>query len=241
MLAAASACSKEKPTLFVYCAAGMKDPIQKLADDFEAARGVKIEMAEGGSNTLLGQITLSRRGDIYVAGDADYINMAAERGLVETHKTLCYFVPVIMVAKGNPKNIATLGDLTQPGIRIGQGDERATAIGRLMPKILELNGVDYAAWKKNVVTAAPTVNELGLKVELRALDAAVVWESIAIRYPTSADIIPIPREKNICPEVAAAVLKFTKNGQDATAFLEFLTSPRGRQVLAEAGYTVDKP
>jgi len=198
-------------------------------------------MAEGGANTLLSQILLSRRGDVYIPGDADYIDMAAEKGLVESRKTVCYFVPVILVEKGNPKNIATLADLTRPGIRIAQGDERATAVGRLMPRILDLNGVDQAAWQKNVSATLPTVTELGLKVELRTVDAAIVWNSTAIRYLASADIIPIPRERNICPEVAAAVLKCTENPQGAAAFVDFLASERGRQVLIEAGYTVDKP
>lgn len=237
----ATSCGQQRRTLFVHCAAGMMHPIQKLANEFEAKHGVRIEMAQGGANTLLAQIELTRRGDVYIAGDADYVDMAAQKGLIRSRRTLCYFVPVIMVAKGNPKNITCLADLTRPGIRIGQGDPRATAVGRLIPRLLERNGVDYAEWQKNVTAECPTVNELGVKVELRTIDAAVVWRVIALGYHHASEIIDIPRDKNICPEVAGAVLTCATNEADAQAFLDFLASERGRQVLTAAGYQVDRP
>ncbi len=240
-LALAVGCGERRRTLFVHCAAGMMHPIQKLADEFEAKQGIKIEMAQGGTNTLLAQIELARRGDVYIAGDADYVDMAEQKGLVRYRRTLCYFVPVILVAKGNPKNITCLADLTRPGIRIGQGDPRATAIGRLMPRLLERNGVDPAVWQKNVATECPTINELGIKLELGTIDAAVVWRTIADDYPHASEIISIPSEKNICPEVAGAVLTCATNEPDALAFLDFLASERGRHVLRAAGYQVDRP
>lgn len=225
----------------VHCAAGMKLPIKKLAEAFEKETGTTINLSYGGSNTLLAQIKLSQKGDVYIAGDADYIDMAQKAGLVSSREGLCYFVPVIMVQKDNPKNVKALADLTAPGLHIGQGDERATAVGRLMPKLLDLNGVDKAAWKKNVKIATPTVNELGLKIELKNIDAAVVWRCIALKYAEHADIVPIPAEKNISPQVAAAVLTCAKRPAGAAAFLKFLVSERGRKVLSENGYTVDKP
>ena len=225
----------------VHCAAGMKPPIKKLAEEFEKTTGTKINLSYGGSNTLLGQIKLSRKGDVYIAGDADYVDMAEKAGLVSSREALCYFIPVIMVQKGNRKGLKTLADLTATGVRVGQGDERAAAVGRLTPKILDLNGVDKAAWKKNVKIATPTVNELGLKIELKNIDAAVVWRCIALKYAEYADIVPIPADKNITPQVAAAVLTCAKRPTDAAAFLKFLVSERGLEVLTESGYTVDKP
>jgi ABC-type molybdate transport system substrate-binding protein len=85
------------------------------------------------------------------------------------------------------------------------------------------------------------VNELGLKMELGGIDAAVVWRCIALRYPRASDIVTIDPAKNICPNVGGAVLRVGKNPRAAAEFLEFLTSARGREVLTENGYTVDKP
>ena len=53
--------------------------------------------------------------------------------------------------------------------------------------------------------------------------------------------MPLDPAKNITPEVAGAVLTFADKPKEAAAFLEFLASDRGRQVLTENGYTVGKP
>jgi molybdate transport system substrate-binding protein len=238
---ASRAPARRGDSILVHCAAGMRPPIKRLAEEFEQASGTKVQLTYAGSNMLLGQIELSRTGDVYIAGDADYVDMAEEKKLVRSRKTICYFVPVIMVAKGNPKGVQTLADLTRDGMTIGQGDPKAAAIGRLMPRILELNAIDPAAWKANVKLQTPTVNELGMKMDLGTLDAVVVWDSIAAPYHKVADIVAIPAEKNICPVVEGAVLVTAQAPERAAAFLDFLNSERARSVLTESGYTVDPP
>lgn len=229
-------------SLFVYCAAGMRDPINKLAKSFERESGVKPEITYDGSNKLLGQIKLSRKGDLYIAGDADYIEMAAKENLIGSKRNiLCYFEPVIMVKKGNPKGVSTLHDLLVEGIKIGQGDEKVAAVGRLMATILEKNGVNKKMWNSNVVLSTPTVNELGVAVKLGTIDATVVWRSIADDYPDDADIVPIPLNKNVIPSVEGAELIYSKNSDAAKAFLDYIVSERGRFVLINDGYQVDTP
>ena len=143
-----------------------------------------------------------------------------------------------MVAKGNPKGIEKLSDLTKPGLKIGQADESAAAVGRLTPKIMSLNGVDVAAWKKNVVMTTPTVNELAVAVKLKTIDATVVWKAIALNYIKDSDIISIPADKNIMPEVGVAVLLSSSNKETAKKFIDFMVSEKGREILIANGYTV---
>ena len=230
-----------KESLLVYCAGGMRPPIAKLAEEFQAQHGARINLTYGGANILLGQIELARKGDVYIPGDADYLGMAARKGLVKSQKPISYFVPVLIVQKGNPKGLKTLADLTRPDVRIGQGDLKACAVGRLMHRLLEMNGVDPAAWQKNVKLTTPMVNGVALKVKLRMIDGGVVWRCIAARYSEDSTIVELDPQKNICPVVAGAVLSFSKNPAAAAAFLDFLASERGRQVLTENGYTVTKP
>jgi molybdate transport system substrate-binding protein len=227
--------------LLVHCAAGMRLPVNTMADEFKKDHKVTIALNYDGSNRLLGQIRLTRKGDVYVAGDAEYITIAEKDGLIAARKALCYFVPVILVPKGNPHKIKTLSDLTGPGLKIGQGDEKAAAVGRIMPELLKRNGVDAAAWGRNVVLETPTVNELALAVKLGTIDGAVVWSAVAINYADATDAIPMDPAKSICPPVCAAVLKGAGNPRSAQAFLEFMASDRGREILRAAGYTIDKP
>ncbi len=227
--------------LLVHCAAGMRVPVSAMAAEFEKRHPVKVNVSYDGSNRLLGQIRLTGKGDVYVAGDAEYITMAETYGLVASSETLCHLVPVIMVAKGNPRKIGALRDLTRPGLRIAQGDPKAAAIGRIMPELLSLNGIDPAAWRQNVQLETATVTELALAIKLGTLDAAVVWNAVANTYADSADSIGIDRAKNVCPPVRAAVLRGAANPDAARAFLAYMVSDEARGILRTAGYTLDKP
>ena len=228
-----------RKTLLVHCAAGMRLPVSEMAKKFERLSGTNIEMSYDGSNRLLGQIELTRKGDVYIAGDTDYIETAKKKGLVETEGVLCYFVPVILTRKGNPKQISSLADLMARGIRIGQGDELSAAVGRLTMKLLDLNGINKELWKRNVVMTTPTVNELAIAIKLATVDAAVVWDAIASKYSADSEIVTLPPNKNICPAVGAAVLTLSKNKDVAQAFLNFMLSNDGKEILQKNGYTVD--
>lgn len=227
--------------IFIQCAAGMRNPVTEMAAEFEKLHGVKVQLNFEGSNKLLSQLKLTRKGDVYVAGDADYIAMAAKEGLIKTNQAVCYFVPVILVKKGNPKGITSLSDMTRSGVKIAHGDEKAAAVGRIIAKLLELNGVERSAWDKNVVMTTPTVNELGVAIKLGTIDATVVWDAIAKDFKDVGDVVPLDLQKNVCPEVEVALLTGAENMTGAAAFIEFMTSKRGREILSKQGYLIDRP
>ena len=56
-----------------------------------------------------------------------------------------------------------------------------------------------------------------------------------------AETVDIPPAKNIIPAVGGAVLTFSGNPVQAKAFLDYLISARGRKVMKDNGYTVDRP
>jgi len=228
-------------SIFVHCGAAMRKPVSALAAEFTRRTGVKVQTNFGGSNVLLGQIELTRKGDVYIPGDADYVDEARRKGLAGYDRTICYFVPVIMVARGNPRGVRSLTDLTRPGLRVGLGDERACAVGRLIPELLRRNRIDPKAVEPNVVLRTPTVNELAMKVKLRTVDAVIVWSSIAAQYAKDSARVPIPAERNVIPRVAAAVLTTARNPVAARAFVEFLAGERGRAVFKQNHYSVDRP
>ena len=238
---AAAAYSGQSDELFVYCAAGMRPAMERRRQSYEADHTTKFQISYDGSNKLLGEMELTHKGDIYISGDADYVDSAAAKGFVATRQPLCWFVPVIMVQKGNPRGIKTPVDLCTKGIKLGQGDESAAAVGRATMVIIGKCGLNRVAWKRNVVLVTQTVNELANAVKLCTIDAAIVWNAVASSYPADADVVAIDRAKNVFPEVDGAVLTFSKHSLPASAFLNYVTSPSGKAIFKSNGYTVEKP
>jgi molybdate transport system substrate-binding protein len=149
-------------------------------------------------------------------------------------------VPVILVRRDNPKKIAGLGDLARPGLRLALADGNA-AIGKLQAEIFAKNRLDLDAVRKNTVDTPITVTDVALKVKLGAADAGLVWDAVAAQYAGDTEAVAIPLDKNVVGTVAAAVLARAGNPKAAAAFVDYLASVKGRQVLSAGHFTVDAP
>jgi len=244
---ALSGCKGEKPEgsksepreLLLYCGAGIRPPVEEMIDAFEREHGVKVVGDYAGSEVLLSKLKLARKGDLYMPGDKHYVDQATAEDMILSQKSVCYFVPTILVRKGNPKNIRGLQDLVGEGVKLGLGDPKACAIGRKTKQIFEKNGIPWEQVEKNLAFQSMTVNELGMQIQAGSLDAVIVWDAIAAYYSEHGIQVPIPPEKNVISTVNVGVLSFTKNRSLAEKFVEFAVSEAGQAILAKHNYRTE--
>jgi molybdate transport system substrate-binding protein len=227
--------------LLLYCGAGIRPPVDELVETFGREHGVEIATDYAGSEVLLSKIKLVRRGDLYMPGDKHYIEQAAQKDMILSHRSVCYWVPTILVQKGNPKNISGLEDLLKPSLKLGLGDANACAIGRASHQILAKNGITWEDIRKNLTYQSLTVNELGMQIQAKSLDAVIVWDAMARYYGKYGDQVPINTEKNVISTVDVGVLKFTKNRELAEKFVDFIVSERGQGVFKKHNYRTEPP
>ena len=228
-------------SIAVHCASGVKDAVMEVKKGFEAETGVEVNLNFGNSGQLLGQIELSRLGDVYIPGDVGYVEMAREKKLVAGDgRVFCYFVPVVLVRKGNPKKVAGVEDLAKPGMRLALAEGNA-AIGKLQAEVFSKNGLDMEAIRKNTVDTPVTVTEVALKVKLGAADAGLVWDAVAAQYAGDTQAVAIPLAKNVIGSVPAVVLAGARNPGAAEAFVAYRVSEKGRRALAARHFSVDAP
>jgi molybdate transport system substrate-binding protein len=227
------------PALRLYAGAGLRPAVEKLVSAFESKTGIQVEPDYGGSGLILSRAKADDRADLFLPGDAWYVNrLQTLSNKVAERETVAYFVPAIIVTRGNPKGIHGLEDLARPDVRTGLGDPKACQIGRVSAKILEQAGIHPAPAG---LQQSLTVNELGVWVKTRNVDAAIVWDAIAKNIAADVDIIPIPAARAIISEVVLASLKESRAPEDCKRFLAFVKSSEGEAILREAGYRVDNP
>jgi molybdate transport system substrate-binding protein len=94
--------------LKVYCAAGLRVPLEEVAKRYYEEYGITIDAQYGGSNTLLNQLEIDKFSDVdlYLAADDLYADMAREKGLAAEALPIAFQRPVFAVQRGNPKGIA---------------------------------------------------------------------------------------------------------------------------------------
>ena len=231
----------EETELLLFCGAGLRPPVTELAESFGREHGIKVATDYAGAEVLLSKIELGRQGDLYMPGDREFVCQAAEKGLILYQKSVCYFVPTILVQKDNPKKIAGLDDLIKPGIKLGLGHPYNLPAGRTAKKVFEKNGISWTDVERNLKFQSTTVNVLGMQIQAKALDAVIVWDAIARYYSEHGTVIPISDDENVISTVDIGVLKFTKHREIAEKFVEFVISACGHDIFRKHNYTVDHP
>lgn len=226
--------------ILIYCAAALKEPISEIARQFEKDTGVKVEMTVANSGQLLGQIQTTHIGDVYIPAEMDFVTQATKKGLTQGEPPeFCQLHPVILVRKGNPKNIQELTDLTKPGVKLSLADASA-AIGKVQLELFKKNGLDGGAISKNTINAPAMVTDVALAVKLGTVDAGIVWDAVAAQVSDATDIVRIPDDKNIVSRVAACTLSGSRNPKAAQAFLNYLVSEAARTVLKTKGFATPR-
>jgi len=230
---AISACAADD-SLLVYCGAGLREPMEEIADLFEEQEGVEIQYNFGGSAQLLSQIELYQTGDLYMPGGRPDIESAIEKGFINKTANVVYHVPCLITPKGNPAGVETLENLTEPGVRVALGDPMGPAIGKISKKMLERLGI-WDDVETNVVALSGTVNELLVYVTMEQADAAIVWEDLF--DPETMDKVDIPQEKNEIEIVPIGTLVFSEDRESAEIFMNFVASEEGKAVFVDHGFT----
>ncbi len=239
------ACGKKESTgdttttLRIYAGAGLRRAMDALAAEFEKETGIACEMDYGGSGMIISRAREDDNADLFIPGDVWYVDRLHElTGNIEEKKTISYFVPTIIVAKGNPKQVKGLKDFARKDLQVALGNPDACQVGRLCAKIFENAGMDSKTFDAK---SSLTVNELGVWVKMADVDAAIVWDAIAANVADSVDIIEIPLEQNKISTVVVGLMKTAAHKEAARKFVAFIASPRGQEILTSKGYRVTSP
>lgn len=225
--------------LLVYCAAGIRGPLEAVAKQYEREYHTRIEIQYGGSGTLLSNLRVSGKGDLFLAADSSYIDLARDQKLVEEAMPLARQRPVLAVAKGNPKGIHAPTDLLRADVKLSLANPEAASIGALTRKILETQNlwsqVSEATAQRGVFK--PTVNEVANDLKLKTADAGIVWDATILQYP-ELEGIPMAGAEAFDRPITIGVLRSAAHPTAALHFARYLSaSDKGLEVFKRMGYT----
>jgi molybdate transport system substrate-binding protein len=179
--------------ILVLCGGSMRAALEELVKRYSAVSHDRIIPTYGDSGALCAQIQKTGRGDLYLCHDP-FMPWAAKQGLISKWAPVARLEVVLIVPKGNPKNIHEVKDLARPGLRIGLGDQRYSTSGQVAKFILSQEpwGPDVY---KNVRMETKGHQQRCNDVVMGTLDASLVWNAVARLYADKLEIIPVSLEK----------------------------------------------
>ena len=231
-----AATSKE---LTLYCAAGLKTPVDKIIAEYQESYDTRIKVQYAGSGTLLNNLQIQKMGDLYIPADESYVKIAEEKDLIAEVIPIATQLPVIATSKENPMNITSVEDLARSDIRVSLANPEAASVGKMTQELLE----QINLWDKiheNVVANGvfkPTVNEVANDVKIGAVDAAIIWDSTANQYD---ELIhhPLKGNESFIADAACTILTSCTQPTEALHFARFLTAKnKGLKHFESSGFT----
>ena len=242
----------EPVEIIVFAAASMTETLTEIKGMYEAANpGVTITYNFDSSGTLKTQIQEGADCDLFISAapkqmnqlDASKDSEANPDGLdfvVEGSRIdLLENIVVLVVPEGNPKAIDSFDSLAQ---HLKDGDvlmamgNSDVPVGQYTQKILAYYELDEEALANSgLITYGSNVKEVTTQVSKASVDCGVVYGTDA----ASAGLDPVDTATEAMVGRAiypAAVMKCSANPEAAQAFLDYIATGEGRDILDACGF-----
>ncbi|WP_326573857.1 molybdate ABC transporter substrate-binding protein [Actinacidiphila glaucinigra] len=230
--AGASSAGDVKGTVTVFAAASLKESFTELGEEFEAAHpGTEVTFNFGGSDALAASITSGAPADVFAAASPKTMQIVTDaKGAAGEPATFVRNQLEIAVVPGNPKDVATLKDLTKSGMKVALCAKEVPC-GAAAQKAL-----DGAGLKLTPVSYEQDVKSALTKVQLKEVDASVVYKTDVKAAAGKVEGVEFPESAGAVNDYPIVLLKDAPNAGAAEAFITLVRSEQGRKVLSEAGF-----
>ncbi len=223
----------EPPSLTIYCAVGLRKPLENVAAAYTRECGTSVVFQFGGSGALLSQIRVAKQGDLYIAADDASIANARTNQIIQESLAFASLTPVIAVKHGNPKAVKSFADLSRSDLKVAIANPETASIGKTTRVAAGQHWNDLA---HNVKMMKPTVTEIAADLALGAVDAAVIWAPLTAQF-SGLEAIHVPELDSHKECASAAVLTVSKQPREALKFARFLAAPEhGGALLTAVGF-----
>ncbi len=213
----------------VFAAASLTDAFGKIGRQFTAANpNTEVTFNFAGSQALATQIQQSAPADVFAS--ADTTNMGKVKDLVATPQNFASNLLQIIVAKGNPKDIKGLSDLSRGDLEVVLAAPEVPA-GKYAHQAL---GAQHVTVKP--VSLEDNVKAVVTKVSLGEADAGIVYVTDVTAGGDKVAGVEIPGDQNVPATYPIATVKASTHQSQAQAFVDMVRSDQGQQILKSDGF-----
>lgn len=219
--------------LMVQAAASLQAPFEQLGAQFEGAHpGIEVEFAFAGSTTLVEQIRQGAPADVLATADTATMEALVEAGL-HGSEPVPFATNTLMIAvpAGNPAGVTDLASLARDGLALVLCAPEVPC-GAAATRVQDAAGIELSP-----VSEEQSVTDVLNKVTAGEADAGLVYRSDVRRAGDAVEGIELPDAvgaRNVYP---IATVHGSPRPELAQAFVDLVTGPEGRQVLADHGFT----
>lgn len=219
-------------TIEVYAASSLRHAFREIATAFEDEEDVAVDFTFGSSGTIVAALGEAASPDVLAVADGTALFQAnpvlTGEPLVFTQNRL-----VLVVPDGNPDDVRGLADL--------RGADVATChinapCGRLAQMALDATGAEVSP-----VVADDAATTLQLVLDGSA-EAGLVYATDALSVEDAVDVVELPGAQERVSFYGISLLSGAPDPDEGQAFIDFVLSEDGQDILADHGFlSADNP
>lgn len=238
--------AKAQQTLIVFAASSLTDAFEEIASAFETEYPeVVVLFSFAGSSDLAAQILEGAPADVFASANNIQMERVREGGRIgSVPYTFAKNRLVLIVPSDNPARLTSLKDLSRRGVKLilaGPNVPARTYTNTMLERLAAdpAYGESYRlAVLANIVSEEQNVRQVAAKIALGEGDAGIVYVSdVTPDIRDKVLIIPIPDAVNTIASYPIAVTHDSAHPQTAQAFVNFVLSDAGQDILAHWNFT----
>jgi molybdate transport system substrate-binding protein len=229
-----SSASASTASITVFAAASLTGTFTQLGKQFEAANpGDKVTFSFGPSSGLAMQITSGAPADVFASAATANMDQVVSAGDASNPTNFAKNIMEVAVPPSNPANVTSVDNLAKSSVKVALCQPQVPC------------GVTAASVFKNAgitvkpVTLEADVKSVLAKVELNDVDAGMVYVTDVKAAGSKVKGVQIPADDNASTLYPIATITQSSHMAVAQAFVAYVLSPAGQQVLSAAGF--EKP
>jgi len=220
-----------RPQLVVSAAASMTEALTSCSRE---VRGASVRLSFAGSDELAAQIRQGVKPDVYAAANNRLPEQLHEEGLLGRPVEFATNEFVLAVPDGS--DIASIDDLTRPGVAIAVGSESVPIGAYTRETLAKLPAGQERAILDNLRSNEPDVKGIVGKLTQGAADAGFVYVTDVKAAGDELEAIELPAQLEPDVRYAAGVVEGANQPEAARRFVRGLLDGPCAEALTRAGF-----
>jgi molybdate transport system substrate-binding protein len=218
-------------TITVFAAASLMGTFTQLGTQFEAAHpGDTVKFSFGPSSGLSTQITSGAPADVFASAAPANMDTVVSAGDAANPQDFAKNTMEVATPPNNPGKVNSVSDLAKKSVKVALCQPQVPC-GVVAAEVFK-----NASIKVKPVTLQPDVKSVLTQVETGNVDAGMVYVTDVMAAGAKVKGVSIPASDNASTLYPIATISDSKHKSVAQAFVAYVLSPAGQQVLTAAGF-----
>src|SRR5215467_3911255 len=218
-------------TITVFAAASLTGAFTQIGKQFEAAhKGDTVKFSFGPSSGLATEITSGAPADVFASASPKNMQEVVSAGDASNPQNFVKNTMEVAVPPNNPAKVTSVNDLAKKSVKVALCQPQVPC-GAVAAEVFKNAGITVKP-----VTLQPDVKSVLTQVELGNVDAGMVYVTDVLAAGSKVKGVTIPASDNASTLYPIATISSSKHTSVAQAFMSYVLSPAGQQVLTAAGF-----